>query len=255
MRLPQLHPERSDADDRQLVAWLVAGDRRGLAGAYDKYAAAIRSFCFGLLQDRHAAEDAVQEVFVVLAERIGQLREPDRLRPWLYTVARRHCYRQLEARRRIDPLTDEHDFADEPLALDQELYVAELRALIWQAMAGLNPRERAAVELSLRHAHCRQDLADALGVSRTHANTLLMRGRQQLKRSLAALLVTRTAGRDCPTLASITAGWDGQLTPLWRKRIARHIDTCRSVGEDGVATSFPAPCSPPSPWPGLATAS
>jgi len=30
----------------------------------------------------------------------------------------------------------------------------------------------------------------------------------------------------CPTLAEILRGWDGQLTVLMRKRIARHIDDC-----------------------------
>jgi RNA polymerase sigma factor (sigma-70 family) len=249
MEPPQLNPKRSDPDDRQLVAALVAGDGWGLTVAYYRYAAAIHSFCFALLQDRHAAEDAVQDVFVVLAERIGQLRKPDRLRAWLYTVARRHCYRQLKARRRTAPLTAEHDFADELQVLDHDLHAAELHTLVWQAMAGLNPRERAAVELSLRQALCGQKLADALGISRTHANTLLTRGRQQLARSLTVLLVSRTAGRHCPTLASIIAGWDGHLTPLWRKRIASHIETCRPVTQDGVATSIPAPCSLPSPWP------
>jgi RNA polymerase sigma factor (sigma-70 family) len=248
MQTSRLEPECSDVDDRRLVAALVAGDRRGLAEAYGKYAAAIHSFCFALLRDRHAAEDAVQDVFIVVAERIGQLRTPDRLRPWIYAVARRHCYRQLEARKRIAPLTDEHDFADDPLPLDHDLHIAELRTLVWQALGGLNPRERAAVELSLRHALCGKDLADVLGISRTHANTLLVRGRHQLERSLTAVLVSRTAGRRCPVLASIIARWDGRLTPLWRKRIGRHIDSCQPVERGGGATSAPPPCSPPSPW-------
>ena len=30
----------------------------------------------------------------------------------------------------------------------------------------------------------------------------------------------------CPSLAAITAEWDGEPSPLWRKRLARHVRDC-----------------------------
>ena len=39
-------------------------------------------------------------------------------------------------------------------------------------------------------------------------------------------MVARTGRRDCPQLDALLTGWDGALTPLLRKRIARHIDEC-----------------------------
>jgi len=58
---------------------------------------------------------------------------------------------------------------------------------------------------------------------------LVGRLRENIQRSLGALLVARHTVADpqtCPTLAEILHGWDGQLTVLMRKRIARHIDDC-----------------------------
>jgi len=74
-------------EDRALVAAMISGDPRGLDGAYRRYAPQLRAYCGSLLGDGEAAADAVHDTFVLAGERIGQLRDPDRLRPWLYTIA------------------------------------------------------------------------------------------------------------------------------------------------------------------------
>jgi hypothetical protein len=59
----------------------------------------------------------------------------------------------------------------------------------------------------------------------------LGRVRDLVERSLGALLVSRTGRRDCADLDGILGDWDGTLTPLVRKRVARHIETCPVCGE------------------------
>jgi hypothetical protein len=44
--------------------------------------------------------------FVLAASRLAGLRDPDRLRPWLYAVARNECYRRLRARNRTTGLQE-----------------------------------------------------------------------------------------------------------------------------------------------------
>ena len=38
-------------DDREIVAAIVAGDRAGLAAAYDRYAPALHTYCRSLLAE------------------------------------------------------------------------------------------------------------------------------------------------------------------------------------------------------------
>jgi RNA polymerase sigma factor (sigma-70 family) len=218
-------------DDRGVVAAIMRGDPQGLAAAYDVYADRLHAFCASMLRDPDAAADALHDTFIVASQRVGQLRDPDRLRPWLYAIARNECLRQLRNRRRVTVLDEAGDMRDESVNLDRGLREAELRSLVWSAAEGLNPGERAALELSLRHGLEGRDLADALGVSVSHMNTLLTRARQQLERSLSAILVARTGKDECPELASIIAGWDGKLTVLMRKRISRHIENCDTCSE------------------------
>jgi DNA-directed RNA polymerase specialized sigma24 family protein len=45
------------------------------------------------------AADAVQDTFVIAADRLADLREPDRLRAWLHAAARNVCLRKIKADR------------------------------------------------------------------------------------------------------------------------------------------------------------
>jgi RNA polymerase sigma factor (sigma-70 family) len=227
-------------DDREVVAAIVAGDPAGLAQAYDRYAAALYTYCRSLLRESADAADAVQDTFVIAASKVAGLRDPARLRPWLYAVARNECQRRLRGREvaGLDEvlLTDGETTTplhavDEPLDVGGDTERAELRKLVRDAIAGLNPSEQEVIELSLRHELDGTDLADALGVSRNHAHALLSRARTQLEKSLGVLLVARTARQACPELDAMLSDWDGTLTVLLRKRVSRHIESCEICSE------------------------
>ena len=79
-------------DDREIVAAIVAGDPAGLADAYDKYAESLYGYCRWTLGEPDDAADAVEDTFVIAAARLGGLRDPRKLRPWLYAVARNECH-------------------------------------------------------------------------------------------------------------------------------------------------------------------
>jgi hypothetical protein len=65
-----------------------------------------------------------------------------------------------------------------------------------------------------------------MGVSTSHAYVLLTRLRDQVERSLGALLIARQGRRDCTELDTLLSDWDGRYSPLMRKRVARHVDSC-----------------------------
>jgi RNA polymerase sigma factor (sigma-70 family) len=217
--------------DREIVAAIVAGQPAGLAAAYDQYAAALHAYCRSLLAEPADAADAVQDTFVIASAKLDGLRDPDRLRPWLYAVARNECRRRLRARASAAPLDEAGEVTDESADVGAGAERAELRMLVGAALAGLNPGEREIIELNLRHELDGADLADALGVPRNQAHALASRARTQFETSLGALLVARTGREDCPELDEILAGWDGHLTVLLRKRVNRHIERCDICGE------------------------
>ena len=217
--------------DSEMVAAIVAGDSDGLAAAYDRYAAPLHAYCRSLLTEPADAADAVQDTFIIAAAKVAGLRDRERLRPWLYAVARNECHRKLRARATAAGLDEAGDVTDETADVGARAERAELRELVSAAVAGLNPADREVIELNLRHELDGADLADALGVPRNHAHALASRARAQFETSLGVLLVARSGRPACPDLDEMLAGWDGQLTVLMRKRLNRHIEHCDACGE------------------------
>ncbi len=206
--------------DRDIVAAIVASDPAGLAAAYDRYAADLFSYCQVLLTEPADAADAVQDTFVIAAGKVSALRDPDRLRPWLYAVARNECHRRLRGRDSSPPLDESAEVSDDTADLGASLEQAEIRELVWAALAGLTENEREIIELTLGHELTGADLADTLGVPRNQAHAMASRARAHFESALAVLLVARSGQDACPELATIMAGWDGKLTVLLRKRVS-----------------------------------
>ena len=217
--------------DAELVAGVLAGDREAFAGIYDRYADRLFDFCMSVLRDRQDAEDAVQDTFVLVAQRLGQLKDPERLRPWLYAVARSVALRRANARKRVVLDAEVSDMPDPSAGPQRAAEQAALRELVWSAAAGLSERDRALLDLHLRQGLDGADLGEAMGVNAGHAYVLLTRLRDQVERSLGALLIARLGRKDCPELGELLSGWDGTFSPLMRKRVARHVDNCAQCKE------------------------
>jgi RNA polymerase sigma factor (sigma-70 family) len=213
--------------DGEMVAAIVSGDPAALAATYDHYAPALYGYCRSLLSDPAEAADAVQDTFVVAVAKLSGLRDPSRLRPWLYAVARNECHRRLHGPHSAAPFDDDATgisarTADFGAALEQ----AEMRELVWSALAGLEPGDQEVIELTLRHEFYGADLADALGVPRNQAQALASRAQNRFEAALGALMMSRSGQESCPELAEILGGWDGELNNSVRRQVRRHLGSC-----------------------------
>jgi RNA polymerase sigma factor (sigma-70 family) len=220
-------------DDAQLVATHLAGDPAALAGIYDRFADSLYDTAAAMLGDRHDAADIVQDVFVIAAERLDQLRDPTRLKPWLFAIMRNEVYRRTKQRRRVVATDFSESGVDMSAPPDQGSEGAsaeyeELAELVRDAARGLDARDQLVLELSLRQGLQGADLADALGVSAQQSYGLVHRMRDRTERSLGALCVARAGRKECPELDEILRAWNGQFSVLIRKRVARHIDECET---------------------------
>ena len=222
--------------DSEVVASIVAGDADGLAEAYDRYADPLYKYCRSMLSEPADAADAVQDTFVIAAAGLAGLREPGRLRAWLFAVARDEALRIQRAGNATPALAQAPDVTADGAEAER----AGLRELLDNAAAGLHPGEREVIELQLRQGLEPAEIATVLGVSRNHVHSLLSRARDQLEACLTVLLVSRAGQADCAALASMLDGWDGRLTVPLRKQVRRHIDRCATCGARRAAELRPA---------------
>ncbi|HEY2086138.1 MAG TPA: sigma-70 family RNA polymerase sigma factor [Mycobacterium sp.] len=249
-------PDWDIVSDAELARAAAAGDRAAFAGIYDRYGDRLHDFCVGMVRDRDAAADCVQDVFCTAAVQLPKLRDPDKLRPWLYAIARNEALRCIRQRRREEVVDELPETATADAGPDTLAARTELAALIAEAAGGLSDRDRSVLELAYRHGLDGPELAEALGVSAGNATKMVSRLRETIERSLGALLVARRAQRNpqgCAELGAILAAWDGQFSVLLRKRIVRHIDACPTCEENrrelvNPAALLGAPILIPAPW-------
>ena len=229
------------ASDAELALLAAGGDQAALGAIFDRYAPRLLAFCTSMLRRRADAEDCLQDVFVIAATRLTGLREPERLRSWLFSVARHECLGRIEKGGREVPVDTIPDTPSaEPDHPADHVLDAELAEVLAAAVAGLPERDRLALELADRQGLPTDEVAAVLGMSPPSAYKVLTRARAGARRSLGALLVARTGRGDCPELALLLADWHGPLTPLLRKRVARHIDGCEICAERQRRVATPA---------------
>jgi RNA polymerase sigma factor (sigma-70 family) len=116
--------------DAELVGRCLEGDQKAwgeLVEEYSRYVYAILGKGFRLQgQD---AEDAFQDVFLRIYTRLGSLRDPDALRPWIAQLTRRVCLDRLSTAGREEPSEQEPDTIDHTIAeLDDAFAVREAMA-------------------------------------------------------------------------------------------------------------------------------
>jgi len=92
------------ASEEELVARCLAGEQdawNDLVRSYSRYVFAICSQGYRL--QGADAEDAFQDVFVRVYGRLGTLRNPEALRPWIAQLTRRACLARIAAGKREEP--------------------------------------------------------------------------------------------------------------------------------------------------------
>lgn len=216
----------ASADDAELVRRALEGERSAVGEIYDRYANHIYSFCRSRLRSDADAADAMQDTFVRASTRLEQLRDPSKLRSWLFAIARNQIVVSGRATARATGGEGMELLASTNDDLDADLLRVEAAAQLWDASEGLSDRDQEVLELHVRHGLVGGELADALGVSESHCYVLLSRVKDRIASSLGGLLVARLGRDDCRELDQLLATWDGRFTIDIRSKVTRHIRSC-----------------------------
>jgi len=104
-------PERGQPElsETFIVLRAQAGDIDAFDALYRLYAPVLLRHLHHVIGDADRAEDALQDVFLLVHRKVRWLRDPASVRPWLYRLATRHALRMLRTRhrRRESQLSDE----------------------------------------------------------------------------------------------------------------------------------------------------
>ena len=116
-------------DDERLAGLVGAGDACAFEALYDRHHAPLLAFCRHMLGNRDDGEDALQQAFLRAHQALAGGRAPDRVRPWLFAIARNRCLTLIAARRDAALPADDIEPSFDGLAADVERR-ADLRELV-----------------------------------------------------------------------------------------------------------------------------
>ncbi|WP_433055317.1 sigma-70 family RNA polymerase sigma factor [Dactylosporangium sp. CS-033363] len=213
-----------------------AGDQRALDALVGEYLPLIYNIIGRALQGHADVDDVVQETMLRVIDGLPRLREPDSFRSWVVAIAMsqvRDRHRRQTQAPLVGDWADPTDTAD-PGADFADLAITRLRLSgqrqeVAEATRWLDHDDRELLSLWWLEAAGqleREEVVDALQLTRQHAAVRIQRMKAQLDAARAVVRALAARPR-CPELNAVLHSWDGRPSALWRKRLARHTRECR----------------------------
>ncbi len=177
----KLHTIDPDAD---LIPRLAAGDELALTELMARRLKTIHALAARMLSDAVMAEDVAQTVFLKTWAHAPKW-EPGkaRLLTWMCRIATNQC---LDILKRKGPIYSDNipDISDERLSAVDKLTADDDAAIVSKAMSQLPATQRAAITLCYFDELSQKEAATILDISVKAYESLLSRGRKNLKAAL-----------------------------------------------------------------------
>jgi RNA polymerase sigma-70 factor, ECF subfamily len=184
--------------DGDLARGMVAGQAWAISESWRRFAPMVLNLAERALGSRHEAEDLGQDVFCNVFRKVKTLREPDRLRSFVYSFAVREVKSHLR-RRKLRSWLSFHQ-PEALVDLGQESLDVESRDLLRRChslLDALRPRDRLVFVLRRMESMTVDEIATTMDISVSTVKRSMAHAEDRLSRwidadpGLAETLVTR----------------------------------------------------------------
>lgn len=181
--------EPDSHDSALLQRFVTQRDEEAFAALVDRHGPAILGVCRQVLGDDHAAADAFQATFLILARKAASIRKQTSLAVWLHRVAGNvaRTARTSAARRRHH---EQQAAAMSPSLQPPDALDPSWRLLLHDEIDRLPQKYRVPVVLCYLHGKTNEEAARDLGWPVGTVKSSLARGREALRRRLERRGVT-----------------------------------------------------------------
>jgi len=200
------------ACESELARRLMAGEQDAFDRFIEHFRPKIFQYSWLMCGDREDAEEVAQDALLKVFENLDQLREPEKVRPWVFRIAKNAC---LMKRRKsvfapsrelsLDEFIPARDgsigrlqIADWSNLPDNQVLRSELSGVLGAAIGELPESYRSVILLRDVEELSTQDTAQILDVSEDVVKTRLHRARLAVRKKLDEYLQT---GRRSPVPA------------------------------------------------------
>ena len=181
--------------DKKLIKRIKSGDMDAFSELVSLYEKKALSFTYRMLKNTAEAEDATQEAFLRVFDKIDTFRESSSFSTWFYTVLNNICLDILRKRARsadtvsinqTSPDDDEYELQLEDSAPGpyEQLQKNTARELLEEALTKLSDEHRAVIIMRDINGLDYEEIAKVLGVSLGTVKSRIYRARLALRKIL-----------------------------------------------------------------------
>lgn len=175
--------------DRELVRRALQGEAESFKALVQRHAAPLWGTLRARVADVEDAKDILQETWISAYERLGTLREPERLKAWLLSIALNLVRSRARSPRREVPLEAVVGEGAEPSAprTPDPLVQAEGDERMRHELERLPPRQREVVDLRIAHGLDHAEIAALLGIREDASRANYYQAMRRLRERLGAI--------------------------------------------------------------------
>jgi RNA polymerase sigma factor (sigma-70 family) len=233
------HEDREAPDEELLERYVARRDEDAFAALLRRHGPMVLAVCRSVLHDLHAAEDAFQAAFLLLARKAGSIRRREAVSGWLYRVAY-HLAVRAKADTERRRLLEQRAVPTPPPDPVLDMSLRALRALLFEELQRLPECYRVPLVLCGLEEKSQDEAARQLGWTRGAVKGRLQRGRRLLRARLRRRGLELPAGLGLMSLAfdSVSARVPHTLARATLRAAAATAGPDNAVASKEVATLF-----------------
>ena len=183
-------------NETEIIEKLQQGNEQAFKELVGNYQKLVVNTCFGMVHDKHDAEDIAQEVFIEVFRSIHKFRADAKLSTWLYRIAVNRSLnfiRDNKKRKWFQSFEDSVETKNRELQniaatnSDQPEFQLENKQraiLLHEAIDSLPQNQKVAFTLSKYEELSYQEISDVMDLSVSSIESLLHRAKKNLQKKL-----------------------------------------------------------------------
>ena len=160
------------------------GDMAGLHVLYEMHRTKVYNLSWRMLGTPQDAEDALQEIFLKVFDRVKNYRGDSAFSTWLYRMTTNHCLDLLRRRKILTFLGFENAPEAEEKKDSEKAVNLGLSPLVAKALGKLPPKQKACLLMREMQELSYEDIASSLGLSLGSVKSNIHRAKAFLKETL-----------------------------------------------------------------------
>lgn len=183
--------------DENLVRLAQAGNEEAFATLFSDYSSGICWYLAGLISSPEDRDEIAQEIFVRAWEKLPQLRDTSRFKPWLYRIATNLAYdygRHRKSKQKVQLVSlDDCNDIDSPENFEENIIENEL---VRQALEEIPSKYRTCLLLEIEGKLTRPEIAEVVEIDENSVGTYISYARQHCRQAYNRLRKERDTTKE-----------------------------------------------------------